>query len=108
MNISNYNEQTLTEELIKRLKDIDSRERIVIKLPFGHSVNRVEIYCSETSTDKGGFDGFFGKKFNYVVTLQQFNDYTNKAACKSSYSYETELLNYIPTLCKKLFASIQN
>lgn len=106
MNIKNHTEETLTIELIKRLKDIDSRERIVIKMPFGCEVNRVEIYCSETDTNTMRGE-FFGKKFPYVVTLQQFNDYTNKAVSKSSYSYETELITFIPKLVTNLFSIIK-
>jgi hypothetical protein len=104
MRVSNYTKESLSVELINRIKDIDSRERIVLKMPFGHEVNRVEIYCGETEVK--GNNEWFGKKFTYVVTLQQFNDYTNKPIAKSSYSYESELINYIPRLCDKLFNSI--
>jgi hypothetical protein len=103
MNILNYNEQTLTTELIKRVNDIDQRERIVIKMPFAHDINRIEIYCSETY---GNPSVFGGEPFPGIVTIQQFNDYTNKPYGKTSYTFKGEFLRYIPNLVGKLYAQL--
>jgi hypothetical protein len=101
--IKNFTLETLTDYLIKRLQDIDRRERIVISMPFGHDINRIEVYCSETETTGGDL---LGTKFQYQIVLQQFNDYTNKAISKTSYSYMDELFTFIPKLCKKLFDTL--
>jgi len=96
-----------TGKLIERIKDLEPRERIVISFEFGASINRIEIYMGETLTNSGSLGVMFGgKQFSNVVTLQQFNDYTNKAASKSSYSYETELIQFIPKLVNKLVSHL--
>jgi len=103
MNITKYkNDKNLfLNRLKERLSDFNQRERIVINMPFGCNLNRLEIYCSETAPNEN--TGFFGEKFRGIVTLQTFTDYTNKAANKTSYSYETELLKYLPELVNKIF-----
>lgn len=100
----------LSSEIIKRLENIECRERIVIKMPFGENINRIEIYCSETATSSssGITEALFGDKFEGIVTLQVFKDYDNKAASKSSYSYKKELIRYIPKLVDKLYNSLKN
>jgi hypothetical protein len=103
MNLHNYkdNKQLLVAKIIERLHDFNQRERIVINMPFGCNVNRLEIYCSETAPS--GNNDFFGVKFRGIVSLQSFNDYTNKPYEKSSYSYENELITFIPRLIDNLF-----
>ena len=106
MTLSNYTPQTLTEELIKRIKDMDCRERIVIQFPFMAQITRVEIYCSETAPDNNSSGtAVFGQKLKGITTIQVFTDYSNKPKSKSSYSYKKELLNFIPNLTLKLFAA---
>jgi len=108
MKLSNYNKETLTAELLNRLNDFSSRERIVISFPFAASISRVEIYCSETTPDNNSAGtALFGAKLNGIVSLQVFTDYTNKPQSKSSYSYKKELLNYIPSLVEKMYKSIE-
>ena len=108
MKIANYNRETLTTELLKRLNDFSQRERIVLGFPFGGDVTRVEIYCSETSpNDSGSGMAMFGDKFRGIVSMQVFTDYTNKPQNKSSYSYKKELFAYIPTLVDKIYKSIE-
>ena len=101
--IKNFTEQSLSEYLINRLKDIDRRERIVIRMPFGHDINRIEVYCSETETTGSEL---LGVKFTYQIVLQQFNDVSNKAYSKTSYSYQNELFKFIPKLCSNLFSTL--
>ena len=103
MKVQNYNAEQLTGILIERLKEIEQRERIVLKFPFSHALNRIEIYCSETET-KG--NGYFGNTFNGIVTLQVFNDYGNKPVEKSSYSYQNEMLNFIPKLVQNIYSKL--
>lgn len=94
-------------KLIERIKDLEPRERIVLSFEFGTSINRIEIYMGETPTNSGSLGIMFGgKQFSNVVTLQQFNDYTNKSVSKTSYSYETELIQFIPKLISKLNATL--
>ncbi len=103
MNLFNYkeNKEGLLKKLIERINEIEQRERIVIKFPFGSKFTRVEIYCSEALViDKVGY---FGEKFNGVVSLQVYNDYTNKHIEKSTYSYKNDFIKYIPTLVDKLY-----
>jgi len=101
--IKNFTSETLSSYLLERLKDIDRRERIVVRMPFGHCINRIEIYCSETETTGSEI---LGNKFTYQIVLQQFNDTTNKPVSKTSYSYKSELFRFIPKLCKNLFATL--
>ena len=103
MNLFSYkeNKEGLLEKLIERINDIEQRERIVIKMPFGCKVTRIEIYCSDALVIERG--GYFGEKFNGVVSIQAYNDYTNKHANKSTYSYKNELLGYIPKLVDNLY-----
>lgn len=101
--IKNFTAETLSSYLIERLKDIDRRERIVIRMPFGHEINRIEIYCSESETTGSEI---LGNKFRYQIVLQQFNDRTNKPVSKTSYSYQAELFRFIPKLCTRLFAAL--
>ena len=108
MKLRNYNKESLTLELVKRLNDISQRERIVLNFPFGENINRIEIYCSETApNDAAAGAAMCGEKFCGIVSLQVFTDYTNKPQSKSSYSYKKELLNYIPTLVEKVYKSIE-
>ena len=103
MKVQNYNAEQLTKILIDRLKEIEQRERIVLKFPFSHAINRIEIYCSETEA-KG--NGYFGNTFNGIVSMQVFNDYTNKPIEKSSYSYQNEMINFIPKLVKNIYSKL--
>jgi hypothetical protein len=100
MKIENYKEdpQMLIDILLGRLIEIEQRERIVLKFPFGHLINRIEIYCGETEAKTSGY---FGDPLPGITTIQVFTDYTNKAQNKSSYSYKNELLGYIPKLIEK-------
>lgn len=100
MYLANYNQSELTAELIKRVNEITWRERIVIRMPYGCSIDRIEIYCSETSVNASPYSG---TPFPGIVTLQQFNDIGNKSAFKSSYSYKSEFLNYLPKMAEKLY-----
>ncbi len=102
MKLTKTNTNEVLNELIKRVKDIEQRERIVLKMPFGCSVNRIEIYCSETPTQDNAGSVFFGEKFDGVLTIQQFNDYTNKSYSKSSFSYKNEFLQLLPKLIERL------
>ena len=107
MQISNYNQEELLRELNHRIGDISQRERIVLNFPFGKDINRIEIYCSETAPNDSAMGSMIsGPKFNGIVTIQVFTDYTNKAAQKSSYSYKKELLTYLPTLITKIYKYI--
>ncbi len=103
MNLINFkdNQNLLVEKLKERLSDFNQRERIVLNFPFGTNINRLEIYCSETAPNDN--TSYFGSKFRGIVKLQTFIDYTNNAAQTSSYSYENELLNYLPQLVEKIF-----
>lgn len=103
MNLSNYkqNKEGLLKKLIERINEIEQRERIVLKFPFGCNINRIEIYCSEASINERA--GWFGEKFDGVVSMQVYNDYTNKHSEKSTYSYKKELLDYIPKLIDKVY-----
>jgi hypothetical protein len=103
MKVQNYNAEQLTKILIDRLKEIKQRERIVLKFPFSHAINRIEIYCSETEP-KG--NGYFGNVFNGIVSLQVFNDYGNKPIEKSSYSYQNEMINFIPKLVQNIYLKL--
>lgn len=103
MNLSNYknNKEGLLKKLIERINEIEQRERIVIKFPFGSKLTRIEIYCSDALIiDRVGW---FGEKFNGVVSIQVYTDYTNKHVDKSTYSYKKELLDYIPKLIDKVY-----
>jgi len=104
MKLTKTNTAEVQAEILKRLKDFSQRERIVISLPFGSPLTRIEIYCSETPT-KESYLG--GKKFNGIVTLQTFAEYDNKANEKSSYSNENELLTFIPKLIDKVSSLIK-
>jgi|688.fasta_scaffold84330_4 hypothetical protein len=104
MKLSHHTPEMLLNEITNRLNDFSQRERIVIKFPFGRDINRLEIYCSETAPKDSGIGEIIsGPKFDGIVTIQVFNDYTNKAAQKSSYSYKNELLNYLPKLIEKMY-----
>lgn len=103
MNLSDYkeNKEGLLKKLIERVNEIEQRERIVIKFPFGSKFTRIEIYCSEALIiDRAGY---FGEKFDGVVSIQVYTDYTNKHVDKSTYSYKKELVDYIPKLIDKLY-----
>lgn len=106
MKIQKYNKETLTAILIERVGEIDQRERIVLKFPFGNAINRIEIYCSETDTKDSLGSMFGGEKFNGILTMQVFRDYTNKASEKSSYSYKKEFLNYLPKLVEIIYSKL--
>ena len=95
----------LLNELTKRIKTIDQRERIVLKFPFAHQFNRIEFYCSETEVKGNGYLG--GKTFQGVFSIQVFLDYGNKPTDKSSYSYENEFFNFLPTLVDKIYKTIE-
>lgn len=103
MNISDYkeNKEGLLKKLIERVNEIEQRERIVIKLPFNCELTRVEIYCSESCIIERV--GWFGEKFDGMVSIQAFDTFTNKAIQKSSYSYKKELINFLPTMVDKLY-----
>lgn len=107
MKIANHTPQTLLDTLVERIKDIEQRERIVIKFPFAHQINRIEIYCSETEPKDTAGTMFGGSKFNGILSLQVFTDYTNKPTEKSSYTYQREFFNYLPTLIEKLFKHLE-
>jgi hypothetical protein len=106
MKVANYTAETLTNILIERVNDIEQRERIVLKFPFGNDINRIEIYCSETDTKDTLGNMLGGAKFNGIVTMQVFRDYTNKSTEKSSYSYKKEFLNYLPKLVNIIYSKI--
>jgi hypothetical protein len=106
MTLTKYTPETLTAILTDRVNDIDCRERIVIKFPFGAQINRVEIYCGETLPDNGSpATAMFGSKLPGITSIQVFTDYSNKAESKSSYSYKKELLRYVSQLVNKMFAA---
>lgn len=97
------NKQEFINELIKRINTFEKRERIVIKLPYGAEINRIEIYMSEVATQTSSAGAIFsGKPFPYVVKLTQYNDCTNKVFKSTSYSYRTELLEFIPKLIQRI------
>jgi len=90
-------------ELMKRLKDFDQRERIVISMPYACNINRIEIYCSETAPTSSAYSG---SPFIGIVKLSQYNDYTNKSVKDTSYTYKEDLFKFIPRLCNNLFSLI--
>ena len=106
MQLTKYTPETLINTLIDRVGDIEQRERIVLKFPFGNAINRIEIYCSETDTKDTSGSMFSGAKFNGIVTMQVFRDYSNKASEKSSYSYKKEFLNYLPKLVDTIYSKL--
>ena len=108
MKLANYTAETLTKELMKRVNEIDCRERIVVKFPFTANINRIEIYCGETAPDNNiSGTALFGNKLSGITSIQVFTDNSNKATNKSSYSYKKELINYIPSLVQKMYATIK-
>ena len=109
MKLNNYltDKTALIDELKKRLSDIEQRERVILSMPFANKhLNRIEFYCSESSTKDTAGSMFFGEKFDGTFTISVFSDYGNKPLSKSSYSYKKEFFNYLPTLIDKVFQTI--
>ena len=106
MQITKHNQETLLNTLIDRVKDFEQRERIVLKFPFSHDINRIEIYCSETEPKDTAGSMFSGDKFNGIVSLKVFKDYSNKHIESSSYSYKKEFMNYLPKLISVIYSKL--
>jgi len=104
MRTKDYTESDLLAELTKRLSKIDQRERIVVSLPFGKKVTKVEFYCSETTPNKSSSGiAFSGKQFDGILKVSIFNDYGSKPANTNSYTYVNELMGRIEAIVKGIY-----
>ena len=102
------NKEIIISKLLERISEMESRERIVLKLPFGCKVKRVEFYMSETPTKSSGAGEFLsGTPFNYMFSFSTYENYTNKVCEKSSYTYKKEFFDYLPRLIDKLINIIE-
>ena len=97
------NKTEVLNEIITRMEHMESRERIVIAMPFACKIKRVEIYMSETATNRMSAGAMIsGEPFNYMVTVSVYANHDNKVSEKSSYSYKREFFEYLPILIGKL------
>ena len=97
--------QEMYSTLSATICEMDQRERIVLKFPFGSSVNRIEIYCGETVNTMGSAMGemISGSTLNGPTSISVFNDYTNKPASKSSYTYKNDILKHLHKVSEATF-----
>jgi hypothetical protein len=108
MKIKDHAPAQLLAKITDRLSDIEQRERMIIRFPFGHQFNRIEIYCSETATNPSAIgEAMSGEAFDGIVKLQVFTDYTNKPAQTSSYTYKKELFAFLPKFVDKIYSTME-
>jgi len=104
MRTADHTETELLNKLAERLKEITQRERIVIKLPFGKDLTRVEFYCSETEPNRGSAGQVFsGKQFDGILKISAYAEYNNKATNTTSYTYERELMSHLNSIVSNIY-----
>ena len=97
------NSTMLYGQIWSRVSDIEQRERLVLKLPFGSPITRIEIYCGETVKQASDFGIMVsGAAFDGPVSISVFSDYGNKPTQKMSYTYKAEFKKQLEALCIKL------